>query len=108
MIARLSAPIRHLLLLLLAAGLTFAAEQLPSLDLNAQASSLLTLAIAALLAWLTPLIQSYGLGQLGAEATDLDDFVTATDNSSRPDDGPQDVSQDPNVTLVSDEGAEDN
>jgi hypothetical protein len=101
MLGRLPAQVRHLLLLLLAAGLTFVIEQLPSVELSPVVASAVTLLVTALLAWVTPLIQSYGLGQLGAEATDLDALAEATNNSDRPEDGPQDISQDPELVLVS-------
>lgn len=94
-IARAPAPIRHLILLLLAAGLTYGTEQLPNVTLNPQLKPLLALILAALLAWVTPLIQSYGLGQEKADATYLDDFAEQTDNGSRPEDGPGDPTQDP-------------
>lgn len=60
MIAKIPAPIRHLILVLIAAGLTGLAELLPSLDISPGLLPFVTAAIALLLAWVTPLVQSYG------------------------------------------------
>jgi hypothetical protein len=102
MIGRLPVQVRHLLLLLLSAAVTFGLEQLPSLELTPMQASIGTLVLTALLAWVTPLVQGYGLGQVKADATELDEFAEATDNSERPEDGSQKVIQDPNHEYVSD------
>ncbi len=62
MISRIPAPIRHLLLVILAAALAAAAEVAPSLDISTAWLPFVTAAIAYALAWVTPLVQSYGLG----------------------------------------------
>ena len=103
MLGKLPAPVRHLLLLVVAASLTGLLEALPSLDIPVDVLPFVTGLIAVILAWVTPLIQSYGLGVVPeiADATSLDDLVQATDNSSQAEDGPQRISQDPNVVIES-------
>lgn len=56
------APIRHLLLLVIAAVLTGLAEVLPSLDIPTSVLPFVMAGITYALAWVTPLIQSYGVG----------------------------------------------
>lgn len=61
-IAAWPAQVRHLLLLVLAALLTGLAEILPSLNLPATLLPFLGATITYALAWVTPLITSYGVG----------------------------------------------
>lgn len=56
------APIRHFLLVVLAAVLTGLAELLPQVNISATVLPFLTAGIAYALAWVTPLVQSYGIG----------------------------------------------
>lgn len=99
MFAKLPAPLRHLLLLLLSGTLTYLLDLIPDLNLPSSILPVITLLITALLAWVTPLVQSYGLGQAPADASKDDDLVAATDNSSRPEDGFQTLEQDPKVVY---------
>lgn len=63
-------------------------------------------------AWLDPKNTSFGRVRVTvdeaapppdpeADATQQDDLAVKTDNGSRPDDGPQDISQDPGVEIES-------
>lgn len=103
MFGKLPAPARHLLLLILAASLTGLLKALPSLEIPDNLVPFVTGFIAVILAWVTPLVQAYGLGVVPeiADATSLDDLVQTTDNSSQPEDGPQRISQDPDVVIES-------
>lgn len=91
MLATLPAPVRHVLLLLAAALLTGLAEVLPSLDIPTTVLPFITAAIALALAWVTPLIQAYGVGK------DRGGQPAATDNGPTQHDPVQDASQDPEV-----------
>jgi hypothetical protein len=62
MVSRIPAPIRHMLLVVLAAALTAAAELAPSLNIPTAWLPFVTAGIAYALAWITPLVQSYGAG----------------------------------------------
>ena len=62
MLSSLPAPWRHFLLVVLAAVLTGLAELLPSVNISATVLPFLTAGIAYALAWVTPLVQSYGVG----------------------------------------------
>ena len=103
MFGKLPATARHLLLLILAASLTGLLKTLPSLEIPDNLVPFVTGFIAVILAWVTPLVQAYGLGVVPeiADATSLDDLVQATDNSSQAADGPQRISQDPDVVIES-------
>ena len=91
------------MLLILAASLTGLLKALPSLEIPDNLVPFVTGFIAVILAWVTPLVQAYGLGVVPeiADATSLDDLVQTTDNSSQPEDGPQRISQDPDVVIES-------
>ena len=56
------APVRHLILVVLAALLTGVTELLPSVNLSPAVAPFVTAAIGYALAWVTPLVQSYGVG----------------------------------------------
>ena len=59
-----SAPVRHLILVFIAAGVTALADNLDSMNIPVTWLPFITGGLAIVLAWLTPLVQSYGLGQL--------------------------------------------
>jgi Na+/citrate or Na+/malate symporter len=63
-LASLPAPLRHLILLLISAGLGWVgADLIPALNDQAGYGVLLASVIAAVLAYVTPLVNSYGVGK---------------------------------------------
>ena len=61
MLDKLSPEARHLMLLLIGAGIAWASTELPT-KLDPLAASLLGALTTAALAWLTPLTRQYGIG----------------------------------------------
>lgn len=61
MLDKLSPEARHLMLLLIGAGIAWASTELP-MHLDPLAASLLGALTTAALAWLTPLTRQYGIG----------------------------------------------
>jgi hypothetical protein len=61
MLDKLSPEARHLMLLLIGAGIAWASTELPT-KLDPLAASLLGAFTTAALAWLTPLTRQYGIG----------------------------------------------
>ena len=63
--SNLPAPIRHLILLVIAAGPTRLADVVGAPGTPVTVLPFVTAAITYALAWVTPLIQSYGVGSEG-------------------------------------------
>jgi hypothetical protein len=64
-LGKLPTPVRHFILVVLAAVLTGLAELLPALDsIPSTVLPFLTAGITYLLAWVTPLVQGYGWGNV--------------------------------------------
>jgi hypothetical protein len=63
MLDRLTAEQRHLALLLIGAALAWLSTELPGLDVDPLAASLIGALSTALLAYLTPLTKQYGVGK---------------------------------------------
>ena len=61
MLDKLSPEARHLMLLLIGAGIAWASTELPT-KLDPLAASLLGAITTAALAWLTPITRQYGIG----------------------------------------------
>lgn len=60
MLDKIPAVWRHLIIMLFAAILGWAAEALPSFNLDPRLASLLGVVIATLILWFTPLTRQYG------------------------------------------------
>ena len=60
-IGNLPAPLRHIVLLLISLGLTLAGGT--QVDMSAQLEAITTAIVTMIMAWLTPLVQSYGVGK---------------------------------------------
>lgn len=63
MLDRLTAEQRHVSLLLIGAGLAWASTELPGLDIDPLAASLIGALATAALAYITPLTRQYGIGK---------------------------------------------
>jgi hypothetical protein len=63
MLDRLTAEQRHLALLLIGAALAWLSTELPGLDVDPLAASLIGALATAALAYLTPLTKQYGVGK---------------------------------------------
>jgi len=63
MLDRLTAEQRHLALLLIGAALAWASTELPGLDIDPIAASLIGALATAALAYITPLTRQYGIGK---------------------------------------------
>lgn len=63
MLDRIPAVYRHLIIMLIAAVLGWAADRIPELGLDPMVASLAGVLVATAILWITPLTRQYGVGK---------------------------------------------